>query len=243
MDINKEEIGILVELQDLESERARIQSVLVDLPREIESLNEQVEAHANELLEQENAFSEKKKEYRDGESDIQMNLSKIKEKDIKLLSVKDNKTYQILLKEIETLKKKNSAIEDSMLENLEYTEKEEGIISQRRADFEKIKSEIEQEKEEIERKKSLEEKKLTELGEQWEAISQKLRPELLKSFLEVRERTGSVAVAAARRSVCSGCNMNIPPQLFNELHKCDILQLCPHCHRIIYWANNDERLE
>jgi predicted nucleic acid-binding Zn-ribbon protein len=239
MKINKEQTDILVELQSTDTECTRIKSFLVDLPRKIEALDADLEVYENELSDKENAFSEKKKEYREDESDIQMNLSKIKERDVKLLSVRENKTYQILLREIDELKKKNSATEDKMLENLEYTEEEEVLLTQKKAEFEQAKNEIEKEKEEIGIEKEQEEKKISELEEQWNKNSQKLKPELLKSYLDVRQRTGSVAVAAAKNSVCSGCNMNIPPQMFNELQKCDTLQLCPHCHRIIYWANGD----
>jgi uncharacterized protein len=239
MKIDKGKIDTLVELQSIDTECARIKSVLAELPKKIEALDHDLVMHEKELSDRENAFNEKKKEYRECESDIQMNIAKVEERDIKLLSVKENKTYQILLKEIDELKKKNSQIEDIMLENLEYTEKEEGLVVQERAEFEEIKNKIEKEKEEIGTEKDQEEKKLSELGEEWNTVSQKLTPELLKSFLSVRERTGFVAVAAAKNSVCSGCNMNIPPQMFNELQKCDTLQLCPHCHRIIYWANSD----
>lgn len=239
MKIDKGKTETLVELQSIDTESARIKSVLAELPKKIEALDDELAIHENELSAKENEFAEKKKEYRECESDIQMNLAKVEERDIKLLSVRDNKTYQILLREIDELKKKNLQIEDIMLENLEYTEQEEGIIAQKKVEFEEVKSKIGKEKEAIEIEKDKEEKKLSNLGEEWNTVSQKLTPELLKSFLSVRERTGSVAVAAARNSVCFGCNMNIPPQMFNELQKCDTLQLCPHCHRIIYWANSD----
>jgi uncharacterized protein len=29
--------------------------------------------------------------------------------------------------------------------------------------------------------------------------------------------------------------MNIPPQMYNELQRSDILMFCPHCQRIVYW--------
>ncbi|MEE9535799.1 MAG: C4-type zinc ribbon domain-containing protein, partial [Desulfobacterales bacterium] len=35
-------------------------------------------------------------------------------------------------------------------------------------------------------------------------------------------------------AVCQGCNVNIPPQLYNELQRFDTLMFCPHCQRIIY---------
>jgi predicted nucleic acid-binding Zn-ribbon protein len=37
--------------------------------------------------------------------------------------------------------------------------------------------------------------------------------------------------------------MNIPPQMYNELHRFDSLKNCPHCQRIIYWLNQNGRSE
>jgi predicted nucleic acid-binding Zn-ribbon protein len=37
--------------------------------------------------------------------------------------------------------------------------------------------------------------------------------------------------------------MNIPPQVYNELQRCDSLKYCPSCFRIIHWQDQDERSE
>jgi predicted nucleic acid-binding Zn-ribbon protein len=39
----------------------------------------------------------------------------------------------------------------------------------------------------------------------------------------------------AVNSICNGCNVNIPPQMYNELQRCKSVKLCPNCQRIIYW--------
>jgi predicted nucleic acid-binding Zn-ribbon protein len=238
--INKEQINILVELQKVDTESDRIRSILACLPDRIEALDARLKEYENELSQKEDTFSDIKKEYRTGESDVQMNISKIKEKDIKLMSVKDNKEYQALLREIDTLKIKNSEIEDRLLEHLEYIDSEESLISEKRDEFDQLKKDIEKEKSTIEEERELEEKKLSELNSEREAIFKKLNPDLAQNFLDVRKRTGIVAVAAVNASVCQGCHMNIPPQMFNELQRCDTLKLCPHCHRIIYWNENQK---
>jgi len=38
-----------------------------------------------------------------------------------------------------------------------------------------------------------------------------------------------------RNGTCQGCNMNIPPQLYNQLQRGDTIELCGTCNRIIYW--------
>jgi hypothetical protein len=45
-----------------------------------------------------------------------------------------------------------------------------------------------------------------------------------------------LAVVAVKDGTCRGCNMRIPPQLYNVLQRGNSLELCPTCNRIIYWA-------
>ena len=51
---------------------------------------------------------------------------------------------------------------------------------------------------------------------------------------EVVEARG-LAVVSVRGGTCQGCNMNIPPQLYNVLQRGLSIETCPSCHRLIYW--------
>ncbi|NIQ93637.1 MAG: hypothetical protein GWN87_05090, partial [Desulfuromonadales bacterium] len=33
---------------------------------------------------------------------------------------------------------------------------------------------------------------------------------------------------------CLGCNMHLPPQLYNSLFRVDEIRACPQCNRLIY---------
>ena len=79
-------------------------------------------------------------------------------------------------------------------------------------------------------------KTLMRLDKERVVISKNLEPEFLKKFQMIKEQqvTG-IAVVPVKDAVCLGCNMNIPPQMYNELQRCDSLKLCPYCQRIIYW--------
>jgi predicted nucleic acid-binding Zn-ribbon protein len=38
---------------------------------------------------------------------------------------------------------------------------------------------------------------------------------------------------------CKGCQMNIPPQMANNLRNTDEIQTCPSCHRFIFAAEKE----
>jgi len=50
----------------------------------------------------------------------------------------------------------------------------------------------------------------------------------------LRDSGDGVAVTTARNELCSGCDMNIPPQLYVEIRKNEEILQCPQCRRILY---------
>ena len=60
-----------------------------------------------------------------------------------------------------------------------------------------------------------------------------LPPAMVKRYERLREQRRGIAVVEARDGSCLGCNMSIPPQLYNNLFRGDELITCPHCHRIL----------
>jgi len=98
-----------------------------------------------------------------------------------------------------------------------------------------VRDEVGIEKESIARETEQNKKRLTELGEKWEEISAEIDSELIRKYTIVKEKVKSRAVVAVKNAVCQGCNLNIPPQLYNDLQRFDDLKFCPHCQRIIYW--------
>ncbi|HEU0265389.1 MAG TPA: C4-type zinc ribbon domain-containing protein [Geobacterales bacterium] len=49
-----------------------------------------------------------------------------------------------------------------------------------------------------------------------------------------------MALAEARDGSCLGCNLNLPPQLYNSLFRYEDLVTCPHCQRVLTVRRADE---
>ena len=78
------------------------------------------------------------------------------------------------------------------------------------------------------------EAKIAELRVERDKLAADVKPDVLKRYSNIRMRRG-LAVVSVRNGTCQGCNMNIPPQLYNVLQRGVSLETCPSCHRIIYW--------
>lgn len=68
-----------------------------------------------------------------------------------------------------------------------------------------------------------------------DAIVKRLPPQLYRRYEMIRGRRGS-AVAQTTDGTCNKCNMALPPQLYHRLRREPLLEQCPSCNRIIYFA-------
>lgn len=238
--ITKAQIDNLVKLQKIEMQVGRINLLLNDVPKRLGTLDTRLKAFESAIKEKEAAAGELKQNYRSKESDLQMNMTRIEKNQENLRVVKTNKEYRLLLKEIETIKRQNSQIEDEILQFLDRIDEEEKNISARKAEYLQIKEQITAEKEAIKQEAELEKKKLVGFDEELNTIYANINAGLVKKYNVIRDRVGDAAVAPVRHAVCQGCHMNIPPQMYNELQRCKALMLCPHCQRIIYWEEEEK---
>jgi len=231
----REQIEDLVKLQQIETETVQIKSALNDVSKRLDDLDSGVKSFEKTIEAQERIINELKKQYRDHESDIQLNLEKEQKIQAKLRSVKNNKEYQALLKEVEDVRGKNSKIEDEMIEFLDLMDTTEKIIATKKDEYINIFERAKSEKENIKERAEIRKKRLAELDVETMEVSKLVAPELLKRYFIIKEQTpGGLAVVLVKDAVCHGCNVNIPPQLYNELFRCDSLRFCPNCQRIIY---------
>ncbi len=67
-----------------------------------------------------------------------------------------------------------------------------------------------------------------------DVAAKRVEPSVLKKYSSIRMKRG-LALAPVKNGTCQGCNMNIPPQVFNMLQRGNSIELCGNCNRIIYW--------
>ena len=231
----KEQIRVLVKLQHLDTESARIASVLRDVSKKLENFDSDLNEIEQTIKNQESIANELKKQYRAHEADVKVNLGRNQKNQEKLRAVKTNKEYQSLLKEIEDVKAKNSLIEDNMLECLDRMDEIDKIIAKKKSEYSQLSDQIKTEKENIESEAGIDKKKLDDIRINRDQVSNLLDADLFKKYEKIKEQhQDGLAVVPVKDAVCHGCNVNLPPQLYNELFRYDSLNFCPNCQRIIY---------
>ena len=240
----KQQIESLIMLQQIEIEADSIQASLDSVEQRVQALDANVKGFEKNIETEEAVVNELNHKYRDYESDVQMNLERISKSKQKLSAVKTNKEYQSSLKEIEDLQKINSKIEDEMIAYLDRIEGAEKKIAEAKSEYSEMAVQADAEKNAIKDEADRGKKRLSLLYERRDDISKEIDAKLLEQYNQTKaKQINRIAMVAAKDAVCQGCNMNIPPQLYNELHRFDRLLTCPNCQRIIYLYDRKQRPE
>lgn len=238
--ISREKIQLLVALQTVEADIRRVETLLAGTPAKLAAVTLELEAFEATLAEEDGQLQAVQKTYREQEREAQVALAQIRKSNERLATVKTNKEYQLILKEIDDLKRKNSLIEDEMLACLDRIEAADAAVKQKKAQVLALRQTADLQKAQIERETRQLTAHLTDLTQAGREAARAVDPVLLESFRRVQEQVKQGAVAPVVDAVCQGCHLNIPWQLFNELHRFDELTFCPHCRRIIFCQEEEK---
>jgi predicted nucleic acid-binding Zn-ribbon protein len=232
----KDQIDILVSLQQIEIESSSIKAHLCSISRQLDLLSHNQNELKQCIVDETDTIEELRKKYRDHESDVKQNQIMIKRSQDRLNSIKNNREYQALLKEIEELKRTNTTIEELMIDCLNQIDDAEKKTALMQEEIQRVQSELLQEQQVVDAETQKAGIRLQELDRQRLAMSSKIEADVLKLFQKVQsQQVRGNAVVPVQDAVCHGCYVNIPPQMYNELQRCDKLRMCPNCQRIIYW--------
>ncbi len=235
----EQQINYLTSLQSIEIKLKAVKLRIVEISKQYEALDQQLRDFEALMAQETQQTDTIKKEYREYEADVQDNQSSIAKSKDKLALAKNNKEYQSSLKEIEELEKKNSALEDSMLEILDKIEAAETRTSDRSREYSELSGEIEQSRLTIGAEIEEKNRELENLNQDLQKAGDNIEPKLMDIFERTKNlQANKIALARVVDAVCQGCNVNVPPQLYNDLQRRDSLTFCPKCMRIVYWSES-----
>ncbi|MCC6712960.1 MAG: hypothetical protein IT344_06310 [Candidatus Dadabacteria bacterium] len=229
----REQLVVLDTLRRIDLELSKLEQNLNDYPEKISDFESELETAKARLesLHGENQTLQKNKAGL--ELEISSNEDLIKKAEQKLFEIKTHKEYEALQKEIADTKRRNAELEDKVLEHMTRLEQVEAEIAAGREDLAAKEAEygekINSYKEKLEEIRSLYEPK----KEEKEKIASRISPELIPIYKKIGKRNGGV-IALAKAEVCTGCNMKIPSQLFNEVLTHTRFIQCPNCQKILY---------
>lgn len=240
----REQISRLVRLQHTEGEIRKLQHLLSQVQSRTAALDAQLQEFVNAVESGKQQVLDLTKSSRDLEADLKVNESRIGKSEEKLRAVKTNKEYQSGLKEIEDLRAAGSKIEEEILSGMDKTEAVRQAVQEHQARLDRHSALILEDKETVLREADDARGRMQRLEAEAAELSSGIAPNALSLYRRVKsKKADGVAIVPVEAAVCRGCNVNIPPQMYNELQRVDRLKNCPNCDRILYWAEQEDRPE
>ncbi len=218
-----------IDLKIIESER-RIQSV----PYQIQEVDQAIQQSASHLLSLKNQQTEKQKLRRQDDVEVEtLRLKLIKYKD-QLMSVKNNREYSAMLKEIENCEGEIKKVEDRILENMVTVENLGEEIQAAEKQFKLEECELLRQKQELEALASNHQHDHQELMAIQSGIEEQIKRSWLLEYRKISERRNGIGLAEAKNGCCMVCRVRMRPQVFTDIRMGDNLRHCDNCGRILY---------
>jgi predicted nucleic acid-binding Zn-ribbon protein len=231
------ELSKLIDVQEIDKVIREVTQGLEKLPEELTAveaaLEEQKAAYAAQLQELEGLKAQRR--------DLEMEMTEMEEgikiSRQRLMEIKSNIEYKAMLKEIAFKEDQRDQRETRTLELMELMETQNRRLADQDQEMEGLATVLAQKQEEVAVQMAELQQELAALEEKRKKLRKAVPAALLKRYEFIRQRRNGTAIAPVHEGVCLGCHMNILPQQFIDLQKgLEILQ-CPHCQRILYWAD------
>lgn len=222
------------ELQQVESEIDKIQTLRGELPLEVQDLEDElvgletrIKNFEDEIQELENAVAKKKVEISDAQA-------LIKKYETQQNNVRNNREFDSLSKEIEFQSLEIQLCEKRIKEFALRLQDKQTVTADSRAIFEERKRDLEAKKKEL--NEIISETKIEEenLHLRSQMIGTRIDERLLSAYRRIRKNArNGLGVVTVQRDACGGCFNRIPPQRQLDIRSRRKIIVCEYCGRIL----------
>jgi len=167
------------------------------------------------------------------ETSLAAEQENIQRSETNLKEIKTNKEFQAVGREITAARKQTAELEEQILQRIAKIEELNGEIAAKSACLTELEQNSSQRRDEKQSEINSLQQNIDADTSRREEITKELPANLIKRYTNLREQRRGQAVAYARDGYCLGCNMNLPPQLYNTLFRADEVISCPHCQRVL----------
>jgi predicted nucleic acid-binding Zn-ribbon protein len=227
-----------IEIQGMEAEAEKLRKALREIPERISELDASLAGLEGET----EALRAEVEAARERIAEHDRELKKLKALNesnaVRGKKARNQREYKAFEKDAKTIETRTSEEEEKSLTEMgaldslvaRLKESEDALPAQR--------EKIVREREALEKEMEVARVGVEKSDREVNGILETLPPDSVARYRKAAENRPGRALAAVDDSTCLACHMNIPPQLYNELHKNDKLMTCPHCHRIMYIRKN-----
>lgn len=229
-----DEIKKLVELQELDKDIYGINRELDHIPEHLRALDELIKDKESIFKGNEDALIKLQLKRKDKEMELGTKEQDILKNQNQLFQIKTNQEYSAMQREIESKKADKSVLEEDIINILDEIENAEKALADSKKVYQEEKSKIEAEKKEVEQKKGQIQEEQKKIQAARNELVKNIDKELLGKYEKILQGKDGLALVPVEGNACGGCNMNLPPQVVNEVCLRKTVVICGNCSRILY---------
>lgn len=234
-----EQIGALEELAAMDAEVKALEEKLAEERGVLNSLKESLKRLDERLQIDRATVAAADKQRNDLHIDIRTMTQQIEHSREKLNRSRTERETNAAQRELEELRKLVRDREDEITRLDESTASIRTTVETTEAEHKSITEELAAKEGDIQTKVTKLEADKNERGGGRDTIVKRLPPILYRRYEQLRGKRGT-AIAQTTDGTCNKCNMSLPPQLYHRLRREPLIEQCPSCNRIIYFASPTE---
>lgn len=230
----RDQLKTLEHIQELDLKIDNLKKNKAALPVSLKELDDSINKINSAMGVKKSALAEIEKVDRQTSAALDLNKDRMSRSSTKLDGVKNSQQFQAASKEIEQIKKLNATLEEQQKKSSQEVSGLQQEISVYMQQIEKIKQERDAKASLVSEQDGKLNADIAQLNSERGALAAQMEVKILNQYDRVRGARAGVGIVPATGGRCKGCNMVVPPQLFNQIQKGVDLYDCPSCHRILF---------
>jgi hypothetical protein len=231
----REKLQTLSNLQKVDLEIAAAKKAAEGYPKEIAELEKAMEVGKAGVEAERAKVADIEQQRHTLEQNIGGEKDKVKKWEARLSEQRSTREYSALAREIDIARKANQTMVEELSDLGKALAAAREAVKAKEDEFAGVRDRIGAQMGELRQKMSESGSQVHELDEKRSKAAGRVDSTLLRRYETIRKKK-LPAMAPVIAGACQGCNMSLPPQMYNSLRVSLGTDLCPSCHRIIYAA-------
>ena len=237
-----EQLRNLERLQELDLKIDSLKKNQTSLPAALKAMDLSISKLKVALETKKTELVEIEKSVRQTRAALDLNQERLTRSNTKLEQVHNSQEFQACSKEIDQLKKLNLSLSEQEKKSQSDAEGLQTASQQIGEELEKIQSEREAQAQVLLGQDHQMSSDIGSLVSERSQFSSHVDTKIIAQYNRVRAARGGIGIVAANGGRCKGCNMMVPPQMFNELQRGTIAHSCPSCNRLLFIPSSSEEV-
>jgi len=229
------DIEQVTRLQSLDQKIGELEREIATLPKHIAHIEKALDSHLRRLEADRAALLANQKERKQLEDDVKVENQKISKLRDQMLGAKTNEQYRAFQHEIGFCEGSIRKAEDRTLDLMAEAEPLDANVKKAEAALKEEKQQVEAEKARARERTAADKKQLEQAQAERKTLVAAVKPQTYRDYERIRKKWHGSALAEASGGRCSGCQIVLRPQFYQDLRNSGELMFCESCGRILFY--------